>query len=188
MGSNPATKGKICGAEKSGGRGPCLNPAGYGTDHAGYGRCKYHFGSTPALKQSAAREKAQAYVVAYGLPRDVDPFQALGEEIARTAGHVAWLDAKIGQMDEAELTQWSQTGQRPSAWVEMYWKERDQLAKVSKLAIDAGIAERLVKVYEVQAVALVSAITEVLQSMGLEEAQIDAARRGIASRLREVAA
>lgn len=37
----------ICGAQKSQGEGVCTRPAGWGTDHAGEGRCKLHGGSNP---------------------------------------------------------------------------------------------------------------------------------------------
>ena len=37
----------ICGAEKRQGEGVCTRPAGWGTNHAGEGRCKLHGGSNP---------------------------------------------------------------------------------------------------------------------------------------------
>lgn len=36
-----------CGAKKRQGEGFCTRPAGWGTDHAGVGRCKFHGGATP---------------------------------------------------------------------------------------------------------------------------------------------
>src|SRR5689334_11708073 len=49
----PATTGKKCGAKlrgketKDSGR-TCVKPAGYGTQHLGYGKCKFHGGNAPA--------------------------------------------------------------------------------------------------------------------------------------------
>ncbi len=37
----------ICGAQTKGTGAPCRRPAGWGTDHAGVGRCKLHGGATP---------------------------------------------------------------------------------------------------------------------------------------------
>ncbi len=39
--------GDDCNARKTDGTGYCAQPAGWGTDHTGVGRCKYHGGSTP---------------------------------------------------------------------------------------------------------------------------------------------
>jgi hypothetical protein len=36
-----------CGAKKRGGPGLCTRPAGWGTDHAGVGKCKLHGGASP---------------------------------------------------------------------------------------------------------------------------------------------
>ena len=47
----------LCGAKNRAGN-PCRRPAGWGTDHAGFGNCKLHFGSTPNQKVAAARERA----------------------------------------------------------------------------------------------------------------------------------
>lgn len=38
------TDGVQCGAKKRQGEGTCALPAGWGTDHVGYGRCKLHGG------------------------------------------------------------------------------------------------------------------------------------------------
>ena len=38
--------GELCNARKSDGSGYCKQPAGFGTDHVGSGRCKYHGGAS----------------------------------------------------------------------------------------------------------------------------------------------
>jgi len=38
--------GEHCNARKTGGDGYCKQPAGWGTDHNGTGRCKFHGGNT----------------------------------------------------------------------------------------------------------------------------------------------
>ena len=57
-----------CNARKSDGSGYCSHTAGWGTDHTGHGRCKYHGGSTPNQEKSliddledAAADAAVAY-------------------------------------------------------------------------------------------------------------------------------
>ena len=57
-----------CNAVKTDGSGHCQQPAGFGTDHVGHGRCKYHGGSTPNQEKNiigeledAAEDAAIAY-------------------------------------------------------------------------------------------------------------------------------
>jgi hypothetical protein len=54
-----------CGARKHQGPGTCRRPAGWGTSHAGTGRCKLHGGSTRNHRQHAARVKAEAEYAAF---------------------------------------------------------------------------------------------------------------------------
>lgn len=46
-----------CGAEGRTGA-PCKKPAGMGTDHLGFGYCKFHTGSTPGGVKAAEKERA----------------------------------------------------------------------------------------------------------------------------------
>ncbi|KAB2347324.1 hypothetical protein [Actinomadura rudentiformis] len=130
----------------------------------------------------------------YGLPREVDPGQALLEEVHRTAGHVAWLGMRVAELEESELV-WGvveETDKPPSygddgelrgggletkrkavphAYVTLYGQERDRLARVAKAAIDAGVSERVVAVYEQVATAYVQVLERVLDRLELSEAQ-----------------
>ena len=119
--------------------------------------CRVHGGTAQQVRQRAAaraaEEKAERAVVTYGLPREIDPAAALLEEVHRTAGHVAWLAAKIRELDDDDLT-WGVTQEtektatlvpgtdtksaaRPSVWLELYHRERKHLVRVSKAAMDA---------------------------------------------------
>jgi hypothetical protein len=46
-----------CGASNRDGS-VCKHQAGWGTDHAGFGKCKQHTGSTPGGVKAAAKERA----------------------------------------------------------------------------------------------------------------------------------
>lgn len=107
-------------------------------------------------------------MITFGLPREIDPQQALLEEVHRTAGHVAWLQAKIASLPtDAELKQLDKSEQfeRPAVWVEMYQEERKHLARVSEAAIRAGIAERQVKLAEAQGAQLAGVLRNVLDAV-----------------------
>lgn len=49
----------MCPAKKKNGPGTCGHQAGWGTDHPGFGPCRYHGGNTTAHKIKAARDKAE---------------------------------------------------------------------------------------------------------------------------------
>jgi hypothetical protein len=174
---------RYCGANKRQGEGCCKRPAGWGTDHPGMGRCKLHGGSTPDHKNAAKVEIARRAVVTYGLPREVTPDVALLEEVHRTAGHVAWLGEVVAGLEQDELVFGlaevvdkgagefpgiDQTAKSaPSVWLDLYQRERAHLVRVSKAAIDAGIAERQVRIAEQQGQMLAKVINRVLDALDL---------------------
>ena len=75
----PLCGGKRRGAENAG--KTCTRPSGWGTDHVGVGRCKLHGGKTPSHQQAGQNALAAAAVATFGLPREIDPRDALLEEI-----------------------------------------------------------------------------------------------------------
>lgn len=170
-----------CRAKKTNGQ-PCGNWAMNGTTV-----CSSHGGKAPQVRAAAERRLreagAEAAVVTFGLPRDIDPGRALLEEVQRTAGHVAWLGAVVAGLEQGDLV-WglAEEVERPdgsesrhkagiSVWVELYQRERRHLAQVSKAAIDAGVSERLVSVFEQAGAALVSVLEGVLDELDLSPAQ-----------------
>jgi len=149
--------GPYCHSQKRGDPpGWCHRPSGWGTDHAGIGKCKLHGGATRNHIASARQEKARRAVATYGLPHEVDPATALLEEVHRTAGHIAWLREKVAALDETDLV-----GAEPSPWLHMYQDERRHLARVARSAIDAGCNERLVRLAEQQGLMLAQVIRRI---------------------------
>lgn len=119
---------------------------------------------------------------------------ALLEEVHRTAGHVAWLASVVAELDREEVV-WgvaeetdrpavygedgmqigggTETKRKavPNAWVVLYQQERQHLAKVAKAAIDAGVSERVVQVYEQIAASYVQVLERVLDELRLTDEQ-----------------
>lgn len=175
-----------CGAKTQSG-GECQHPAGYKTDHVGYGRCYRHGGANPNGKKSAQRIAAREAVVTYGLPVDVEPMEALAQELRRTAGHVAWLGSLIASLphedvaaDEVSLNDGvprsgllqytldkGMLWQKPSVWVELYAQERKHLVDVSATLVRLGFAEREVRILEFQAAAFVGALRSIFTDLGM---------------------
>lgn len=108
--------------------------------------CSMHGGKAPRVAAAAARRVAAA---TYGLPVDVAPLDALLGELYRSAGHVAWLGSVVAELDDVMVT--SMFGLGPSAWIDLYRKERDHLARVARDCLSAGVEERIVKIEEAKA-------------------------------------
>lgn len=159
-------EGPFCGGARRQGEdgATCRRPAGWGTDHLGFGRCKLHGGSTPTHVKHANGQKAAAAVVTFGLPREIDPQTALLEEVHRTAGHVAYLGQVVAELEQSDLKQLdlAERFEKPSVWVEMYERERTHLVRVAATCISAGIAERQVRLAEDQGRQLANVLRDVL--------------------------
>jgi hypothetical protein len=95
-----------------------------------------------------------------GLPREIDPGQALLEEVWRTAGAVAWLEAKVHELGEDDLV-WGMTKRKdggddrgttyeakPSIWYELWVRERKHLTEVCDKTLRAGVEERTMRLAE----------------------------------------
>ena len=182
---------KVCGAKTK--HGPCQQWKGAGTDHLGTGACKNHGGATRNHSVKAETEQAIERMRTYGSPIDVEPHDALLEEVRRTAGHVAWLSGVVTELlhegdgysesinedgkrvlrSRSGLKQMDTSGkfEKPSVWVEMYLEERRMLAPVCKMALDAGVAERQVRVAEAQGELLAGVIKAILGDLGLDKEQ-----------------
>lgn len=163
---------------------PCKARAGLRTSHLGYGECYLHGGNLPSHEQAAHKEMIVSNIAArrfYGGRRDIGPHEALAEEVQYTAGHVRWLrdtirwlggdpdspktDPLNSNFDENRLASLHQTtnmGLRPSVYLDLYERERKHLVHASKAAIDAGVAERTVKLAEDQGRLIATLINAIL--------------------------
>lgn len=98
----------------------------------------------------------------YGRARNINPFTALLEEVRRSAGHVAWLGAKIAEAPEDAdlLDEWA-------PWIRLYHKERAALVNASEKAIKLGLEERVVRVEERRAELIAQVLLATLEELGL---------------------
>jgi hypothetical protein len=163
-----------CGAKKRQGEGHCTRPAGWGTDHPGFGACKLHGGKTQSHEVAAQKQEAKVAVEKFGLPREVDPHTALIEELHRSAGIVAFLVQQTQGLDTDDMHgPVGQSGDGHHArreahvWIRMLADERDRLRVVAKTCVDVGIEERRVRLIEQAGELLATAIRGVLDEFGL---------------------
>lgn len=157
-----------CGAKKATGEGTCHLNAGYGTSHPGFGRCKWHGGNTETGKVSAAKKAGMA-LIKYTDPHEIDPTTALLQELYRTAGHVQFLDQEISKW---ELKTDKEIPPEQQHWMRVHLVERAHMVKVAKTALDAGVAEREIRLAEQQGERLASAIERILDRLELSAAQL----------------
>jgi len=152
-----------CVKPRKGNRGPCHGSAVTGSD-----KCRMHLGreAAPAIAEAKAEALARKAVETYGLPRDISPTDALLEEVRYSAGHVAWLRAKVAELEAADLvwgvteevdrnaTEFAGVDTTRSAtvnmWLDLYFRERKHLLDLTKTAISVGIEERRVRLAEAQ--------------------------------------
>ena len=129
---------------------------------------------------------------------DVSPWEALLMVIRITAGRVRYCEAVLasatddreleGRMDEGEPTGVVvggandgavTTGRNLTWWVDTSERERDRLARVSKAAIDAGVAQLLIEKELRAGEELAGTFVKVLSAMeaaGMTDEALDVAR------------
>ena len=172
-GAGPVKRRDTCGAKKRDGSGdPCRRPAGWGTDHLGFGTCKLHGGSTPNAGRHAITLEAARQVEAWGGRLDVSAPEALLELVQSKAAEVAYWNWRVGGLSEDEraglLVAETTFGEGPQGpvdtvtrkvaphvFVVLLHKAQDQLASFSAAALRAGVDEALLRLATVQASAVV---------------------------------
>lgn len=203
----------------------CLQNAGFGTDHPGFGYCKFHGGNTPAGKKAGAKAIGRSIIeqyrreAAFGDRRDplndITPEEALLEEVRRSVALVRWMEERIqaweiedisvltdpekGQYHEAmqfrtglptlmtESVKGTPYATDVHSWLILYREERAHMVRVSKLAIDAGIAHRMVSIAEQQGQMLAVAIRATLAALALTPEQMQLVPKVVPTILRQVA-
>ncbi len=83
--------------------GTCTLPAGWGTDHKGFGRCRKHFGNAPNVIKAAENERLSAETsrALEGFTEFTEvtnPVQRLPLLARRTEAWMAALEIKVAQL------------------------------------------------------------------------------------------
>lgn len=164
--------------ERSRGRGRkmevCGRYAGAGTSHKGVGLCWQHGGND----EDGIREAAWIVGHAFARALNVTPWEGLLQAVKIAAGRSAYCEQKLSTAtDDDDLV----PGGRLWEWVKLASEWHEKMAKVSKLAIDAGVAERLVRQLELEAALMLRATRLTLTELGLSDEQTEHAL-GIMSR------
>ncbi len=140
----------------------CKSPAGKGTSHVGFGSCVAHGGA----KRVGRAEGGWLMALSFVGERDITPWQAMLEQVRLLAGQVAYCQQKIAEVEAMDADGGGEcllVGGAAHPWVVLLEARGDRLARVSKAAIDAGIAERLVRQVELEAELMVRALSRALE-------------------------
>lgn len=172
----PQHDGKCGGPTRAG--GTCTQRAGWGTGHAGFGRCKLHGGASPGYEIHAARER-----VRLAPPIEISPGQGLLEEVHRSAGMVAWLEAECAQLPPESLWRGTTkqvdrdgvletvTETRPHVKLAALYREREHFASVCDRALARGAEQQVIDVARTISGVAVRVIDKVLADLDLSAEQ-----------------
>lgn len=187
--NQPADTFARCGAKTRAGT-PCAYPAGRGTDHLGYGKCKHHGGNSPSGTIAGARQMA----IALGAELDLEPHEALLLTVRRAAMWERICASKVAALTDDQLIVthvrervWAGNGENGTGggtetitgltraelhiWLRAHQQAIRDLASIAKTALDAGVEERRVRVVESLGGQLADLIGGILADLKLDEAQ-----------------
>jgi hypothetical protein len=130
----------LCGAKKKNGE-TCRAFAGQGTAHYGIGRCKFHLGNTKGHQVHAVKQEAKERAIKFGESIHIEPTEALLAVLHLSAGHLRWIKDEVAATTDNDSFD-------ARVLMRMFDDERDRVARIAKAAIDAGVAERQVRLAE----------------------------------------
>lgn len=160
----------------------CERQAGRGTAHEGVGLCSLHGGHYGRGKN----EGAVLMAMLFADEMNVTPWEALLSQVRLLANQVRWLRVRVENAEREFGVDAIKPGGEGWDWVCLLESRGDRLAKVSKMAIDAGVAERLVRQVELEADHMVTAALETLELAGVTGKARDAALEFMGRRLIEL--
>jgi hypothetical protein len=124
--------------------------------------CRLHGGATARSLAAAKRRIALRKVTdMLGVPIEIDPAEALIEQVHLAAGNEFFLRHQVQLLqDEGADRMLGLDG--VDVRVKLWNDERERLARMSKLAVDAGIAERQVRIKEAEGAAIAAMLVLLL--------------------------
>jgi hypothetical protein len=176
-----------CGAVKDDGT-TCQLQAGWGTNHVGYGQCKLHLGSTRNHVKAARREQLMAAAALYGMPRVVDPNEALLEVLYAAAGSWDFFISEVNDLDTPWITQRVPGGFRIDEHPALTAADRafKNYMKIVDVVAKVDIDKRQLQINEIQAIMMAKLVTQLLDApeLALTKEQRDMGRMVAGKQLR----
>ncbi len=153
--------------------GKCKNRAGFRTEHPGFGSCFRHSGATTNGNKAAAR----AQVIAMASDADAEPSEVLLKAIRCDWGAVQYVQGRLSEINQKIIDAEGDKDAMLAAvtemglWQDLYRGWVDQSAKHSKMALDAGVQERQVRLAKQIGAKFAMALRGIFAGLDLTPAQ-----------------
>lgn len=144
----------------------CRQYKGFRTTHPGTSTCWLHGGDSPGGKVAGMREAAENALAALGVPEQLDPVASLFEAV-RVA---AWREQGLRRLLVVRPRLFSPDhagDDREDVVSAMHDRALKRRAEVAKMAIDAGLDERIVRLAEAQGEVIHRILTAALDAAGV---------------------
>lgn len=181
-----------CGAQKRQGAPgeTCTFVAGWGTDHVGTGRCRLHGGNTRNQRAAARAEKAEQDAHRLLAQLDVQPVDDPFAALSRLAGQVlAWQEAIsriVNDLGDRVRYEGGAGAEQLRAEIALYERAMDRTGSILGMIAKLNIEDRMARVTERQADALISALEAGLAAAGVTGTAASDARKAAVRHLRSV--
>jgi hypothetical protein len=159
MSAEDAVARGYCGATNRKGH-PCTRPAGWGTSHSGIGNCKHHGGSTPNGVKYAGRRGLELEAIKLGFSIEMEPDDLMLNTVYLAAGALAFATQRAAAIEEKDYeTDGARIAQARLA------DAMDRSARVAKMAMDAGISDRRIRLAQRWGESIASVIEDAMRDM-----------------------
>jgi hypothetical protein len=159
MSAEDAVARGYCGAMNRKGH-PCTRPAGWGTSHSGIGNCKHHGGSTPNGVKYAGRRGLELEAIKLGFSIEMEPDDLMLNTVYFAAGALAFATQRAAAIEEKDYeTDGARIAQARLA------DAMDRSARVAKMAMDAGISDRRIRLAQRWGESIASVIEDAMRDM-----------------------
>lgn len=163
----------------------CRRGAGQGTEHEGVGLCYMHDG----WRGRGLAQGAILMAMAYGDELDVTPWQALLQQVRMLANQVGYCQAMVIEGERAYGAESLLPGGKTYEWVAMLEARGDRLAKVSSMAINAGVAKMMAQQLELEVQIMYKSVNAALDTIpGMNQDMRERALEIMASTARQLEA
>ena len=169
MNTTPKTTNhQHCNVKKRNGK-HCKQPAGWGTNHVGYGACKLHGGALPSSVRSAARKKLTAEIDGQLHTETIQPIHDPAKQIQLVVGEqVAFLNLARAKL-ETITDQWEYQNpisgtEEIRAAIHVYERALERAEKGLANLIRLGIETKIARSQQLTAAANIAWATTLIQN------------------------
>jgi hypothetical protein len=127
--------------------------------------------SNPQGGAQITQASGHASSTAIGGPIPVDPTTALLRCVHLAAGQVEHASQQVARVPAERTFEDTKNGARLNPWARVQAETMERLARFSKMAIDAGVAERQVELAERWGAQIATVLRQILDDLALTDEQ-----------------